>query len=82
MPEAATDYKLWPFAPIRAFSVECTGPHYRDQADRSRRLAREQTHYETKALLERVSRNYDDIAEDLENGAVDIRHPSQNGHPF
>jgi hypothetical protein len=69
------DYKLWPFAPIRAFSVECTGPHYRDQADHSRRLAREQTHHETKALLERASRDYDDIAEDLENGAVEIRHP-------
>lgn len=73
--EAATDYKLWPFAPIRAFSIECTGPHYRDQADRARRLAREQTHHETKALLERVAQDYDDIAEGLENGAVEVRHP-------
>jgi hypothetical protein len=49
--------------------------YYIDQANRARRLAREQTHHETKTLLERVAQDYDDIAEDLENGAVEIRHP-------
>lgn len=49
--------------------------YYRDQADRARRLAREQTHHETKALLLRVAQDYDDIAEDVENGAVEILHP-------
>jgi hypothetical protein len=73
--EAATRLQIMAVRAIRAFSVECTGPHYRDQADHSRRLAREQIHHETKALLERASRDYDDIAEDLENGAVEIRHP-------
>lgn len=48
--------------------------YYREQADRARRLAREQTHHETKALLQRVAQDYDDIAEDLESGAVEIRH--------
>ena len=48
---------------------------YRVQANRARRLAREQTHHEAKALLQSVAQDYDDIAEDLENGAVEIRHP-------
>ena len=30
---------------------------------------------EVEALLSQVAREYDDIAEDLENGAVEIRHP-------
>lgn len=73
--EAATDYKLWPFALIWRFRSMHRASYYRDQADRARRLAREQTHHETKALLQRVAQDYDDIAEDLENGAVDIKHP-------
>ena len=50
--------------------------YYRDQADCARRLARAHIQDETKALLlQRVAQDYDDIAEDLENGAVDIKHP-------
>ena len=50
--------------------------YYRNQADRARRLARAQTQHETKVLLlQRVAQGYDDIAEDLENRAVDIKHP-------
>jgi hypothetical protein len=47
----------------------------RDQADRARRLARAQIQDETKALLRIVVQDYDDIAEDLENGAVEILDP-------
>jgi hypothetical protein len=49
--------------------------YYRDQAERARRLARAQTQYETKGLLQRVAQDYDELAEDLKNGAVEIRHP-------
>ena len=49
--------------------------YYREQAERARRLARAQTHRETRSILERVARDYDDLAEDLEIGAVEIRHP-------
>jgi hypothetical protein len=69
-PKAATDCKLWPFAPISGVSCNMhRASYYRVQANRARRLAREQTHHETKALLQRVAQDYDDIAEDLENGA-------------
>lgn len=49
--------------------------HYRDQARRARRLAHSLNNREVEALLSQVAREYDDIAEDLENGAVEIRHP-------
>src|ERR1700720_4376485 len=39
IPEAATDYKLWPFPPIRGVFRRITAPHYRDQADRACRLS-------------------------------------------
>lgn len=49
--------------------------YYREQAERARRLARALSHSETRSILERVARDYDDIAQDLEVGAVEIRHP-------
>jgi hypothetical protein len=48
---------------------------YREQAERARRLAGAQTQGDTKALLNRVAQEYDELAEDLENGGVEIRHP-------
>ncbi|MBV9583481.1 MAG: hypothetical protein JO213_01175 [Alphaproteobacteria bacterium] len=49
--------------------------YYRKQAERARRLARSVTVRETEALLLRVAKDYEDLAIDLENGAIDIRHP-------
>ena len=49
--------------------------YYREQADRARRLARAQPAPETRSTLERVARDFDEIAYDLETGAVEIRHP-------
>ena len=48
---------------------------YRERAAQARHLARAQTSREEEALLERVARDYDEIAEDIENGASAIRHP-------
>jgi hypothetical protein len=82
VPEAATDYKLWPFAPIRGVSCNMhRASYYRDQADRARRLARAQIQDKTKALLRIVAQDYDNIAEDPENGAVEIFYPEMLPQP-
>jgi hypothetical protein len=49
--------------------------YYREQAERGRRLARSQNSREVQDTLRRMAQDYDDIAEDLENGAIEIRHP-------
>ena len=49
--------------------------YYRDQAERARRLAMEPTDRETKARLRELARDYLEIAEDLERGTGEIRHP-------
>jgi hypothetical protein len=51
-------------------------PYYRGQAERARRLAHSLTNREVEAVLERVAQDYEDIAVDLENGAIEVRHPS------
>lgn len=48
---------------------------YREQAERARRLAQAQTQDDTKSLLNRVAQEFDELAEDLENGVVETRHP-------
>jgi hypothetical protein len=49
--------------------------YYRDQAERARRLAMEPTDSETKERLRELARDYLEIAEDLERGTAEIRHP-------
>jgi hypothetical protein len=49
--------------------------YYRREAGRARRLARSITNRETEAMLIRMAEDYEDIAVDLETGAVEIRHP-------
>ena len=49
--------------------------YYREQARRARRLARSVTVRETEELLLRVAQDYEDLAVDLENGAIELRHP-------
>jgi len=48
--------------------------YYREQADRARRLAKVPTDRETQNTLRQMAQDYSDIAEDLERGAVEIRH--------
>ncbi len=48
--------------------------YYRGQAARARRLAR-QMRSDVAEQLEGLARDYDDIASDLERGAIEIRHP-------
>ena len=51
--------------------------YYRENAARARRLMAGITPGKTSKMLEKLSRDYDDIATDLERGAVDIKHPSR-----
>jgi hypothetical protein len=48
---------------------------YREQAERARRLARPITNGEAERLLLGMAQEYEDLATDLETGAVEIRHP-------
>jgi hypothetical protein len=49
--------------------------YYRQQSERARRLARGLTDEEAISLLMDVAEHYDEIAEDLDRGAIEIRHP-------
>jgi hypothetical protein len=49
--------------------------YYREQAARARRLARRTTDREVVSMLAEFAPNYDEIAEDLDRGAIEIRHP-------
>ena len=49
--------------------------YYRQQAARARRLADGVTNQEMQEQLKRIAIDYDDIAVDLEQGAIEVRHP-------
>ena len=49
--------------------------YYREQAEHARRLASLMHQSDISEMLHRMAQDFDDIACDLENGAVDVRHP-------
>jgi hypothetical protein len=49
--------------------------YYREQAAHTRRLAQHQVTRHTVELLKRVAQDFDEVAEDIELGAIEIRHP-------
>ena len=49
--------------------------YYRAQAERVRRLLRWIYSPEVEAQLRRIAQDYDEMAEDLEAHAIEIRHP-------
>lgn len=49
--------------------------YYREQGARARRLADAVTDHEMRDQLRRIAIDYDDIATDLEHGAIEVRHP-------
>lgn len=49
--------------------------YYREQAQHARRLARLTHQSEVTEMLQRMAEDLEDIAQDLEVGAVDVRHP-------
>jgi hypothetical protein len=53
--------------------------HYRERANHLRQLAERTWQGDLEALLLRVAQDYDEIAEDLEAGATEVRHPELFG---
>jgi hypothetical protein len=53
--------------------------YYREQADHVRRLAEMTWQDDLEALLRRVAQDYEEVAEDLEAGATEVRHPELLG---
>lgn len=49
--------------------------YYRQQAERARRLARSSTRGDIEEQLLRMAQEYEELAEDLDSGAIEIRHP-------
>ena len=49
--------------------------HYRDKANNARRLADAAWQPELKDRLRSLAKDYEEIAEDIETGATEIRHP-------
>lgn len=58
-----------------------TTRYYRDQADKARALAHDVATPDAADTLQKMAEDYDDIADDLQNGAVDIRHPELMKQP-
>jgi hypothetical protein len=51
--------------------------YYREQAARARRLAAQAADRAIVETLRRLAGDFDDIAYDLENGAIEILHPER-----
>ena len=49
--------------------------YYREQAAHARRLANSINHPEARNALLAMAKDYDELAVDLERGAIDVRHP-------
>ena len=49
--------------------------YYREQAEHARRMAGLMHQSDVTEMLHRMAEDYEDIAYDLETGAVDVRHP-------
>jgi hypothetical protein len=52
-----------------------TMTYYREQAEKAERLASLVTDDAMAAELRKMAEDYRDIAEDIEKGAIEIRHP-------
>ena len=49
--------------------------HYRHEADLARRLAEVTWQPDLEDILRRLAQDFDEIAEDIESGATEVRHP-------
>ena len=54
-----------------------TAGYYRSQAVHARRLLKHLVDERACKALEHLARDFEEIAEDLERGLVDIRHPER-----
>jgi hypothetical protein len=49
--------------------------HFRELADHARRLAEATWQDDLEEMLRRLARDFDEVAEDFEAGATEVRHP-------
>ena len=49
--------------------------YYREQARHARRLSSMVHQIDVRDTLRRTAQDFDEIAEDLETGAIEVRHP-------
>lgn len=70
-----------PTSAFACYAIMHSAKYYRGQAAKARGLARDVSTRYAADTLERMAVDYDDIADDLENGAVDIRHPELMKQP-
>jgi hypothetical protein len=55
--------------------------YYQDQAARAKRLAKSVGRSDLTEMLAQIAQDYEDIADDLRQGAVRIRHPELMRQP-
>jgi len=53
--------------------------YYRERADHLRRLAEMTWQRDLKGVVRNLAQDYDETAEDLEAGAIEVRHPELLG---
>jgi hypothetical protein len=58
----------------RCFAVMNRAAQYRDQANHTRQLADAAWQLDLRELLRCIAKDYDEVAEDIETGATEIRH--------
>jgi hypothetical protein len=58
----------------RCLEVMDRTAHYRDRANHARALADAAWQLDLKDTLRGLAKDYDEVADDLENGATEIRH--------
>ena len=58
----------------RCLEVMDRAAHYRDRANHTRELADAAWQPDLKDLLRGLAKDYDEVADDIENGATEIRH--------
>ncbi len=63
------------FPSQQCFVVMDRASDYRKQADHARQLAEATWQDNLEEILRRVARDFDEIAEDIEAGATEVRHP-------
>jgi hypothetical protein len=68
----------WVFG-LRCLKVMERADHYRDRANHARKLADAAWQLDLKDVLRGLAKDYDEVADDIENGATEIRHAETPG---
>jgi hypothetical protein len=63
----------------RCFEGMDGASYYRERADHLRRLAEMTSQRDLKGVVRNLAQDYDETAEDLEAGAIEVRHPELLG---